>query len=141
MVGLCNIPLSHSSTLRADIFTLLHYCNRQAHVLSVCVCVQSRYTHPAVFSNMQLHALPSTAGTCVKDRKTRERKEGIYCLAVREKKGQLTNVTKRKIVCMHMCVCDREPPSLGVVYGLVTATFLHSAASEHSRKRWIEKRG
>lgn len=28
-----------------------------------------------------------------------------------------------------MCVCG-EPLSLGVVYGLVAATFLHSAASE-----------
>lgn len=40
-------------------------------------------------------------------------------------------------MCMSMCVCVRvyvhvgKAPSLGVVYGLVAAAFLHSAASEH----------
>lgn len=32
--------------------------------------------------------------------------------------------------CVHVCVCGKAP-SLGVVYGLVAAAFLHSAASEH----------
>lgn len=53
-----------------------------------------------------------------------------------EDESQLANV----IMGMIVCVC--KPPSPRVVYGLVAATFLHSAASEqHIPAREREEEG
>ncbi len=143
MVGLCNIPLSHFSTLRADILTLLHYCNRQAHVPSACVyvCVRESASIPDVLilqcsqTCSFMLCPPLQAHTCYRQN-TRERTRGDFLFSS-EEESRRRNVMRRRIVCVHLCislcvcvcVCVfREPPSLGVVYGLVTTTFLHSAA-------------
>lgn len=60
-MGLCNIPLSHSCSLR------VHYCNRQAHVVCVCVCPGQIFSSCHVLNHADSCCAFSCRDTCEED--------------------------------------------------------------------------
>lgn len=152
--GLCNIPLSHSFTLRADIFTLFHYCNRQAHVLSLSLflvfflCVSRTDILILLCSQTYSFMLCPVlqAHMCERQRG----KRGVLRLAARKKVFERFCVCKFVCEAQCVCVCVESLSPLGLCMGLLqqhsstqlllSSTFQEEGAGVGKREK-VEERG